>query len=115
MFDDIDRRISIILCDSTAEEFVYDKNDNVIENKDNNGLKRLYKFDDLDRMFRMDLDLSELTPGTHFEHPGDFEEYVYDGLKRKVGYTYRGSSRLRTRHFSDHSGTLQKMNQRISL
>ena len=55
-FDALDRQAMVQYPDATTQRFQYDPDDHVIADEDNNGLRRLYTFDALDSMIRMDLD-----------------------------------------------------------
>ena len=82
-FDALDRQAMVQYPDATTQRFQYDPDDHVIADEDNNGLRRLYTFDALDSMIRMDLDRSGLAPNIIVEG-ASFAQFGYDGLRRVV-------------------------------
>lgn len=84
-FDELNRQYQTTYADGSYAHLSFDANDNVIIQRDNNGLRMTYRVDALNRRTRMALDETGLNP--QFPYPvgvETYEEYSYDGLGRMV-------------------------------
>jgi RHS repeat-associated protein len=82
-YDELNRQYQTTYADGSNIHLTFDADDNVIVQRDNNGLRMLYRVDALRRRTRMDLDKTGLNP--LFPYPAGaeaYEAYAYDGLGR---------------------------------
>jgi RHS repeat-associated protein len=80
-FDPLDRPFRTIYPDGTDTRQEYDLDDNVVARVNNNGLRILYDVDPLKRVLRVNLDKTDLHPGSLYPAGAEeFEQYEYDGL-----------------------------------
>lgn len=82
-YDELNRQYQTSYADGSNNHLSFDADDNVIMQRDNNGLRMLYSLDPLSRRTRIDLDKTGLNP--LFPYPAwaeSYEAYAYDGLGR---------------------------------